>query len=565
MQRSNLHAFSHDAVLRNAQELARRWWHPFQVRLTNLKSLGTPVLVAIAYYIGAQAAFAIGTFSDRIFAPFWPPNIVLFCTLLLVPKRQWWLYIAATFPAHAIAEIGVGMPAAQLLVAFVTNCTLAISSAFGIRWFLRQPPWFGTMRNASIYLVVTAGVAPALSALGGAFVQILSGGSIDRYWTFWGNWYIANALASVTLGPVFLIWFSRPSEAEQLSTRRKTEAALVAFSLAAICSIAFHIHIGVVETEFLPAVLYSPLPLIIWAAIRFGERGASGAILIVTVVSIWQNLHGATVFNGIDPEKNVLALQVFLMGIAVPVFFLGAAIDEQRRTGEGMRQLAGAVLRAQDEERRRIARDLHDSTGQNLVVAGLMVSQLEGMAPTAGRPFIAELNEILERSITEIRTVSYLLHPPLLDRIGLSTALRSYVDGFSKRTDVSVDLDVPPNMERLSSNVELVLFRVVQEALTNVWRHSESGTARIQLLHEASASGDKVTLSIEDFGKGIPSSVRPSDLSNRKAGNHVPEGLGLVSMRERLRQIGGLLEIDSMPGKTVIRAIVALPRRKTAV
>src|SRR5262249_4386191 len=267
--------------------------------------------------------------------------------------------------------------------------------------------------------------------------------------------------------------------------------------------------------------------------------------------------------NGIDPEQNVLALQVFLMGIAVPVFFLGAAIDEQRRTGEGMRQLAGAVLRAQDDERRRIARDLHDSTGQNLVVAGLMVSKIESIAPTVGRPFIAELNEVLERSITEIRTVSYLLHPPLLDRIGLSTALRSYVDGFSKRTDISVELDVPPNMERLSSNVELVLFRVVQEALTNVWRHSESDTARIQLLHEASASGDKVNLSIEDFGKGIPSSVR--DLSSGKTRNHVPEGLGLLSMRERLRQIGGVLEIDSMPGKTVIRAIVTLPRRQITI
>src|SRR5262245_59501324 len=230
MQRSNFHAFSQDAVLRNAQEFGRRWLQSLQARLTNLKSFGAPVFVAVAYYIGAQAAFAIGTFSDRIFAPFWPPNIVLFCALLLVPKRQWWLYIAATFPAHVIAEMGVGMPAVQLLVAFATNCMLAISSAFGVRWFLRQPPWLWTMRNASIYLAITAGVAPALSAFGGAFVQILSGGSIARYGTFWGNWYLANALGSVTLGPVFLIWFSRPSEAEQLSTRRKTEAALVAFS-----------------------------------------------------------------------------------------------------------------------------------------------------------------------------------------------------------------------------------------------------------------------------------------------------------------------------------------------
>jgi signal transduction histidine kinase len=246
-----------------------------------------------------------------------------------------------------------------------------------------------------------------------------------------------------------------------------------------------------------------------------------------------------------------------LMGIAVPMFLLGAAIDELRLTGEAMRELAGAVLRAQDEERRRIARDLHDSTGQNLVVVGLMVNQVERMAPTSCKPLIAELNEILQRSIGEIRTVSYLLHPPLLDQIGLSIALRSYVDGFSKRTGLTVELDVSPNFEPVSSNIELVLFRVVQEALTNVWRHSGSATARIQLAQQASAAGNQVKLSIEDFGKGIPSNAPASNLSSITR-NHVPEGLGLVSIRERLRQIGGFLEIDSVPGKTVIRATVTL-------
>src|SRR5262249_35796826 len=176
MHISDLYVFPRrSAVLMNAQAFARRCVQSSWLRfLKHPKRFGAPVLVAIAYYLGAQAAFAIGTFSDRIFAPFWPPNIVLFCTLLLVPKRQWWLYIAATFPAHVIAEIAVGMPVAQLLVAFGTNCSLAILNAFGVQWFLRKPPWFGTLWNASIYLLVTAGVGPALSAFGG-FVQILSG------------------------------------------------------------------------------------------------------------------------------------------------------------------------------------------------------------------------------------------------------------------------------------------------------------------------------------------------------------------------------------------------------
>src|SRR5215510_1008985 len=275
MHISDLYVFSgRIAVLRNAQAFARGRLQSSWLRLLKYtKRFDGPVFVAVSYYIGAQAAFAIGTFSDRIFAPFWPPNIVLFCALLLVPKRQWCLYIAAAFPAHVIAEIAVGMPVAQLLVAFGTNCSLAILNAFGVRWFLRQPPWFGTLWNASIFLLVTAGVGPALSAFGGAFVQILSGAHLINYWTFWGNWYIANALASVTLGPVFLIWFSRPSEAERFSLRRKVEAVILALSLGLTCVVAFRMGFGTVTTEFLPTVLCSPLPLVLWAAIRFGQRG----------------------------------------------------------------------------------------------------------------------------------------------------------------------------------------------------------------------------------------------------------------------------------------------------
>ena len=534
----------------------QRWLQSPWVHLRPyLKFFRPPFLLAIAYYLGAQAAFSIGTLSDRIFAPFWPPNIILFCTLALVPKSHWWLYIAAAFPAHVIAE---PMPAAQSLVAFGTNCLVAILSAFGIQRFLREPPWFGTLRNAAIYVLITAGVSPAISALGGAFVQIVGGGPIANYWMYWWDWSIPNALGSVTLGPVFLIWFGPRLQRTRLTSRRKTEAIVLALSLVAVCAIAFQVSVRTVSSGFLPALLYSPLPLILWAAIRFGERGASGAILVVTVVSIWQNLRASTVFNATDPGTSVFALQIFLLGVAIPVFLLGAAIDELRQSGEATRKLSGALLRAQDEERRRIARELHDSTGQNLIVANLMAGQIQSLAPPSCGSVIVELKNILEGAMKEIRTVSYLLHPPLLDGGGLSIALRSYLDGFSKRTAISVDLNLPPDLGRMSPDVELVLFRVVQEALTNIWRHSGSRTAEIQLVRQVSNAGFQIILSIEDSGKGIPNSIRLSTLSERNSGVQAPSGLGLVGMRERLHQIGGQLEIDSEAGKTVIRAIVSL-------
>ena len=178
--------------------LGKSWLQSGRVQLPpSLKSFRAPFLVAIAYYLGAQAAFSIGTLSDRIFAPFWPPNIILFCALLLVPKRQWWLYIAAAFPAHVLAEID-GRRCRQRSLWWHLGPTAwwRYLSAFGVRRFLTEPPWFGTLRNAAIYILITAGVSPAISALGGAFVQILGGGPLANYWTYWGNWYMANALGS---------------------------------------------------------------------------------------------------------------------------------------------------------------------------------------------------------------------------------------------------------------------------------------------------------------------------------------------------------------------------------
>ncbi len=525
-------------------------------RLPSLRSFRAPVLVAIAYYLGAQAAFSIGTLSDRIFAPFWPPNVILFCTLLVASKRRWWLYIAAAFPAHVIAEITVGMPAAQLIVAFVTNCMVAILSAVGIRRFCKQSPSFGTLRNAAIYILIVGGISPAAAAFGGAFVQILGGGAMADYWIYWANWGIANALGSVTLGPVFLVWLARPDTAP-VAPRRKIEAVVLAISLVSACALAFHAGQGIVNTGFVPALLYSPLPLILWAAFRFGERGASGAILIITVVSIWGSLHGQTLFMAGNASMSVLALQIFLLGVAIPVILLGAAIDELRRSEEATRGLAGSLLQAQDEERRRIARELHDSTGQNLAIASLMAGKIQRLAPASCEPVIAELKDVLQSAITEIRTFSYLLHPPLLDA-GLGVALQPYLDGFSKRTGIEVEqLELSPNLKRMSSEVEVVLFRVIQEALTNIWRHSGSKTARIQLVAQVVDSRPQITLSIEDAGKGIPADIRLT-LSRSNGRELACSGLGLLGMRERLRQIGGQLQIDSTTGRTVIRAIVPL-------
>jgi signal transduction histidine kinase len=407
-------------------------------------SLKGPALVALIYFLGAEAAFYIGTLSDRIFALFWPPNVVLFCALLIVPLRRWWLYIAAAFPAHVVAEVGVGMPAPQLLVAFATNCMVALLNAYGVRRFVGDPPWFGTFQKASLYIVIAAGVSPALSALGGAFVPILGGGALSNYWIYWAHWYVANALPNLTIGPVFLIWFaSGTSWSRWIPSRRHVEPVILAAFLLGTCVMAGQIGAWV-TSAFRPVLLFSPLPFVLWAAVRYGEKGASGAILVVTVVMTSRTLQGSGLLLDEDPARSVLALQLFLTALSIPVLLLGALIDELRGAEHSLRELAISVVRAQDEERRRIARDLHDSTGQNLIAATLLLGRIEDALPVSAKPTLQQLEETLQQSIREVRTVSYLLHPPLLDEAGLGPALRCYVDGYIERSGIAVDLEVAP-------------------------------------------------------------------------------------------------------------------------
>ena len=295
------------------------------------------LIVAIAYYLGAEIAFLIGTLSDRIFAPFWPPNIVLFCALLITPPRQWWIYIAAALPAHILAELRVGMPVSQFIVAFATNCLVAIANAFAVQRLMVEPPWFGTIRKTIIYVLITAFLSPAFCALGGAFVQILGGGSLEDYGLFWARWYASNALGSLTLGPIAMICIESTTRPRLAPAGRAVEAAIVAALLIAACVVAFE-DLPSIATGYLPLLLYLPLPIIVWAAVRFGAKGASGAVFVISVALIWRTLNGPSLFDIGSPETNVFGMQLFLIGLSPPILLLGAAIEETRRAERTTRE-----------------------------------------------------------------------------------------------------------------------------------------------------------------------------------------------------------------------------------
>lgn len=218
---------------------------------------------------------------------------------------------------------------------------------------------------------------------------------------------------------------------------------------------------------------------------------------------------------------------------------------------QSLRDLSARLLQMQDEERRRIARELHDSVGQMLAALGMNLSavrsDIDQLARTAAA--LNDSESLVQEMVTEVRTISHLLHPPLLDEAGLSSALRWYVDGFAQRSGIKVDLDMSEDFERLPVEVETAIFRVVQECLTNIHRHSGSPVAKIRLRKR----DREVLVEIEDKGRGIPQH-KLEEMSSAGA-----PGVGVRGMQERLRQLGGKLEIQSGPGGTTVKVRLPIP------
>jgi two-component system, NarL family, sensor kinase len=225
--------------------------------------------------------------------------------------------------------------------------------------------------------------------------------------------------------------------------------------------------------------------------------------------------------------------------------------DALERAAE-LRKLTQRLLNVQDEERRKLARDLHDSTGQTLTALKISISFLQEKLESdpAKLAAVFAIEALADQAIQEIRTMSYLLHPPLLDEVGLNSAAEWYVEGFAKRSGINVSLDLAFGHTRLSDTIEIALFRVLQECLTNIHRHSGASQASVSLQRHPTS----VVLEVRDTGRGIA----PERLA-RLRGISADTGVGLAGMRERMLELNGKLEMESDVNGTHMRAIVPIP------
>lgn len=229
-----------------------------------------------------------------------------------------------------------------------------------------------------------------------------------------------------------------------------------------------------------------------------------------------------------------------------------AAEHKLRQSEKSLRELSGHLLRMQDEERRRLGRELHDSFGQYLAALKMGLDLLDMSLPSndgAAKKHVADCVRLVSQSLTEVRTMSYLLYPPMLEEIGLRAAIPWYLEGFAKRSGIQTSLDISQACERMPRDVELAIFRILQESLTNVHRHSGSKQAEIRII----CAGGKVTLEVKDNGTGIP-----ADLLEPAKDSLGTLGVGLRGMNERVNQLGGTLGLRSTDEGTTIVATIPL-------
>jgi PAS domain S-box-containing protein len=235
-------------------------------------------------------------------------------------------------------------------------------------------------------------------------------------------------------------------------------------------------------------------------------------------------------------------------GAVTQVGVTAVDVTARHNAEDALRTLSGRLLGIQDQERRRIARELHDSLGQYLAGLKIAIDMLTSRSPQKD-PLLVECTDILERAIAETRTLSHLLHPPLLDEAGFASAASWFVAGFSQRSGIPVSLGLPPDLQRLPDMIEIALFRVLQESLTNVHRHSRAKSAEISVDVDA----EQVTIEIRDHGCGMPPHIiRQIEAETSKL------GVGLAGMRERIHELGGRFVVSSNPRGTTVQASIPL-------
>ena len=283
--------------------------------------------VGIGYYLAARVGFVF-TLQPHPISTLWPPNALLMAALLITPARSWWALLAAALPAHMLAELQSGVPLAMVLGWFASNCSEALIGAGLVRVFVRGALNFERLRTAGLFLVFGALVAPLVSSFLDAGLLKLIGFGEGEYWTLVRMRFASNVLANLMIVPLIVTWAQwRPREMHEAAPYRFVEMAVLFVGLLAASLVVFDLPL--LDASSSPALLYLPLPFLLWAAVRFGPRGTASALAMVVILTTWGAVHGTGPFSVGTPQDIARDVQLFLIVVSVPMLLLAVALEER--------------------------------------------------------------------------------------------------------------------------------------------------------------------------------------------------------------------------------------------
>jgi signal transduction histidine kinase len=499
------------------------------------------LLVGISYYVGTRIGFT-WTPTGRPNSTFWPPNAILLAALLVVRRKEWWTLLLAVLAAHMVAQLQVGVPAWTAGGWFLTNSGEALIGAYCITRFTDSARRLDGVRGVLVFVVFGVLFAPLATSFLDAFAVVTTGWgrgywplSLERFWT--------NALAVLTIVPPIVLWRSNPvSWIRRAGVARLGEAALLAIGTVLVADVVFGLK--AVSPATTPALLYVPLPFLLWAASRFGLGGLSTSLLSLALISTWYTIHGQEPFPNASMSQNILSLQILFCVVAVPLMFLSAVMGEARRTQELLRRTSGSLIEAQEQERHRIARELHDDLGQALALTSVTLDGLIQESGESLKPALTDLSSQISAISDTAREISHGLYPTHLEYLGLAKALKRLCDECRSGKNISIHLTMGNLPDQLQPSISLSLYRIAQETMHNIITHSRAKNVQVEL----GADDTQISLRIIDDGVGFDP-------------GHEEAGLGLESMRHRVRAVGGFIDISSSPNSGT-RIEVQVPFRK---
>ena len=442
------------------------------------------LFVFASYFLGAKIGFAL-TFQPHPVSVLWPPNSILLAALLLTPVRIWWVVLLAAFPAHLAVQLDSGVPPTMILCWFISNSCEALIGAGCVRYLIDRPVRFDCLRNVGIFCFFAAFLGPFLSSfLDSAFVVFNHWGQ-DSYWEIWRIRFTSNVLAALSLAPLIVTWSADGiGWLAKIGRWRFLEASLVFLGLLSVNVLVFY--------KLTPAdstLLYLPLPLLLWIAVRFGSRGASAAICTVGFLAIWSAGHGYGPFSTRSAEENALSIQMFLIVMSVPLLFLASVIEER---GKGEMTLRGR------EERMSLAAE-----SANLAFWTINFERKESWMSDKGRAIFnfapdealsrelflsrvhpedrVAVDEAIERARASSETFEFeyrLLRPDGQTRwlISRGRYLRNDRDRVNELIGVAIDLTA-----QVQANLQL---RLQREELAHLSRVALMGELTASLAHE---------------------------------------------------------------------------------